>query len=655
MAASRDRALGMDRPITRRDFLDGVGAVAAGVLLPGCAKPGRDAAPFWGMPGFEPRADYPPARSGMRGSHAGSFEVAHELALRGRSDWGPVSEPDPDYDLVVVGGGISGLAAAHYALERDRGARILVLDNHDDFGGHAKRNEFELGGRRVIGYGGSQTLEDPEEYSATARSLLNELGVDLGRFDEAYDEGFYRRHGLAGGVFFDRATYGVDRVVRHEVVAYSGYLPLAPSDLSAEEAVARMPLSPPARTELLRLLAAKEDRLAIPAEDQPEYLWRLSYRDFLVRHFDVGEAEVFALLEGALTDIGLTLDAAPALGVIDYVGLPGVGGTSIQRWGFEENPYIAHFPDGNASIARLLVRRLIPDVAPGSSMDDVVTARFDYARLDEPESLVRIRLRSTAVRVEHEGEPESAERVAVTYLRDGQAERVRARACVLAGYNAMIPHLCPELGRKQKQALSLCVKTPILYTTVLLRSWRAWKELGIGAVSCPGSYHANALLDFPVDLGGYRFSSSPDQPILVHMERFGKPATPGLAPREQYRAERHRLLATPFAEIEREIRIQLDGMLAPGGFDAVRDIEAITVNRWAHGYSYMYNPLFDDLSDPASLPHVIGRARFGRIAIANSDAGARPTIDSAIDQAHRAIAELAELGSRRDQHVVASR
>jgi len=590
----------------------------------------------------DPVGAYPPARAGLRGSHAGSFETAHELALQHRTDWGPVEAQDPDYDLVIVGGGISGLAAAYFQLAREPSARILILDNHDDFGGHAKRNEFHVGDRSVLGYGGSQTLEDPERYSGVSLQLLKELGVELSRFDEAYDKGFYRRHGLRGGVYFDEASYGVDRVVPYEILAFSRYLPLTPPSLTAKQAVEQMPLSAAARIEMLRLLEANGNRIEdVPADRQADYLEYQSYRDFLVRYFDIREPEVFALLEGAMTDLGVRIDSAPALYVIDYVGLPGIRATSLPRSGFEEAPYIAHFPDGNASIARLLVRRMIPEVAKGSTMDDIVAARFDYSRLDAPESQVRIRLSSTAVHVEHEGEPETADWVAVTYVRGGRAQRVRARACVLASYNVMIPHLCPEMSARQKQALSQAVKSPILYSTVLLSNWHAWKELGIGAVACPGSYHANALLDFPVNLGGYRFSSGPDQPIVVHMERFGKVAKSGLSTRDQYRAERRRLLATPFDEIERQIRTQLAGMLSPAGFDPSRDIEAITVNRWAHGYAYGYNPLFDDLSQPEQLPHVVGRARFGRIAIANSDAGASDTIDSAIDQAHRAVGELA--------------
>jgi spermidine dehydrogenase len=629
----------MDRAISRRDFLNGVAAVAAGSLVPGCVgSTGTESS--GSMADHSP--DYPPIRSGLRGSHVGSFEVAHELAFGGRSSWGSIHEPDSGiYDLVVVGGGISGLSAAFVQLQKDPSARILILDNHDDFGGHAKRNEFQVGGRTVIAYGGSQTLESPQTYSDVSKALLRDIGVDIAKLGAAYDLGFFRRHGLRGGTFFDRATYGVDRVVPFEVVAYSSYLPLAPTSLGASEAVALMPISERARVEMRRLLEAHENLLTdIPADRQGAHLETISYRTFLERYFDIREPEVFALLEGVATDLGSSLASIPAIEALGYVHLPGIQATSLPAGGFEDDPYIAHFPDGNASIARLLVRMLIPRVAAGSTMEDVVGARFDYARLDEPGSKVRMRLSSTAVRVEHDGAPDSADRVAITYVRGGRADRVWARSCVLAGYNAMIPYLCPELPVRQREALALAVKVPILYSTVLLRSWQAWKRIGIGAVTAPGSYHANAMIDFPVSMGGYQFSGGPEDPVVVHMERFGKHADTASAPREQYRTERHRMLRTPFAMIEREIRTQLTGMLESGGFDPARDIEAITVNRWAHGYAYSYNPLFDAAEAEEGLPHVIGRARFGRIAVANSDAGGRATIDSAIDQAHRAIEDL---------------
>jgi spermidine dehydrogenase len=629
----------MDREISRRDFLNGVGAVAAGALVSGCDGPTTTEST---RAVAHDLSNYPPLRSGLRGSHDGSFEVAHKLALEGNKSWGSIGEPDAGvYDLVVVGGGISGLTAAYLQLRKDPSARILILDNHDDFGGHAKRNEFQLGDRTLIGYGGSQTLESPQYYSDDSKALLRDLGVDLQKLDAAYDVGFFRRNGLRGGTFFDRATYGVDRVVPFEVVDYSLYLPLTPTSLTAAQAVAQMPISEPARVEMRRLLEADQDLLTeIPAERQSSYLETISYKAFLERYFDIREPEVFALLMGVATDIGASLDSVPAIGPLEYVGMPGFKATSLDRGTFEDDPYIAHFPDGNASIARLLVRAMIPRAAKGSTMEDIVGARFDYSRLDESGSPVRLRLDSTAVRVEHDGAPDAAERVAITYVRGGGANRVWARSCVLAGNNAMIPYLCPELPVRQREALAQLVRSPILYSTVLLRNWQAWKKIGIGAVTSPGSYHGNAMLDFPVSLGDYEYSESPEDPVAVHMERFGKLANTGLPPREQYRAERHRLLATPFADIEREIRTQLGGMLASGGFDPARDIEAITVNRWSHGYAYYYNGLFDSFGAEDELPHVIGRARFGRIAVANSDAGARPNIDSAIVQAHRAIEDL---------------
>ncbi len=634
-----DRELGMDRPISRRDFLNGVGVVAAGALVPGSVL-AEAAVALGGVAGA--KGAYPPLLTGMRGSHPGSFEVAHQLVRERRSDWGTVREPDSElYDLIVVGGGISGLSAAHFYRKQKSDARILILDNHDDFGGHAKRNEFQLDGRTIIGYGGSQTLEEPGGYSDVAKGLLRDIGVDIPRLGAGYDQDFYRRNGLRGGTYFDRATYGVDRVIPYELMGLSDYLPLAPSTVTPQEAVAQMPLSEPARRELLKALLIDENRiLDVPAERQEEYLWSITYLDFLERYLGITNLEIIAMLQGLRTDMSLSFDLVSALSAIGYVGLPGFNATALSADSEDDEPYINHFPDGNASVARLLVRGLIPQVAPGSTMEDVVQARFDYTRLDDPNSKVRLRLNSTAIRAENDGAPKTAKRVSVTYVRGGQAYRVWGRSCVLAGYNAMIPALCPELPKPQREALALAIKVPILYTNVLLRDWKAWKKLGLAAVSAPGSYHAIAILDFPVSLGGYEFSHGPDEPIVVHMERFASRPDGGPTPREQYLAGRRELLSTSFETMEREIRSQLVGTLGGGGFDPARDIAAITVNRWAHGYSYWPNSFSDPHYEDGQYPHEIGRQRFGRIAIANSDAAARAIIHASIDQAHRAVGEL---------------
>jgi len=652
-----DRELGMDRPITRRDFLQGMSAVAAGGLAarrassepaPGVVSRGEPRA----EPGPGTSGSYPPEWSGLRGSQPGSFEVAHQLAREGRSDWEPVDEPDGAiYDLVVVGGGVSGLAAAYFFRRHNPGARILILENHDDFGGHARRNEFRSGGRTLIGYGGSQSMEEPSSYSSVAKTLLLELGVETSRFYKAYDEEFYGTHGLGAGFYFDRLTYGVDRLVPIDLgSAWSDSLALAPPSLSQAEAVQQMPISEQAKRDLMRLLELDSDQLPdVSIFGEPSFLKKISYQDFLAEHLGIRDPEVRRLLDCLTAGLfGLGIDSIPTWDGIWYGSLPGLRGTGLGRfegliervYEISSEPYIFHFPDGNASIARLLVRSLIPDVAPGRTMEDVVTARFDYRRLDEIDSQVRLRLESTVVRVEHDGPPASAKRVAVTYVRAGRTQRVWGKACVLACYNTVVPHLCPELPEEQREALTSMARAPLVYTNVLLRNWQPWKRAGLAVAFCPGSYHQAAVLDFPVSLGDYHFSGGPEDPIVAHLARAPIVPGAGLTPREQFLIGRHELLAMPFDAIERSLRTQLAGMLGEAGFDPVLDIEAITVNRWPHGYAREYLSHLDPEYAEGESPHVRGRRPFGRITIANSDAGASAYLDSAIDQAHRAVEEL---------------
>jgi len=324
MSKYKDRDLGMDRPISRRDILHGFGSVAAASFVPGIALANEVlAAEVAG------RLYYPPSLTGMRGNHPGSFEVAHKLGREGKSDWGPVDKSDSDiYDLVVVGAGLSGLSAAHFFLKENPKARVLLIDNHDDFGGHAKRNEFDVGGRTIIGYGGAQSLESPAYYPDIVKTLLKDIGIDIDRLADGYDQSFYKRHGLAAGVHFNSKDWGVDRVVRCHLGGLA-YLPLADSDLSPEEAVAEMPISEVARGELLRLMTAEELEVDLPDDRREEYLYSISYREFLERHLDIHEAETFAVLQDLTLDWGVGIEAAGAAGVIDYLGQG--GGTQRRR------------------------------------------------------------------------------------------------------------------------------------------------------------------------------------------------------------------------------------------------------------------------------------------------------------------------------------
>jgi spermidine dehydrogenase len=636
----------MDRPITRRDFLNGVAVALTTALVPPRWLPAGENAPAT-------PAAYPPALTGMRGSHDGAYEVAHRLREPGF--WDTVGAPAATgerYDLVVVGAGLSGLAAAHH-FRKAAGprARILILDNHDDFGGHARRNEFTDDGRTFIGYGGSFAIDSPAAYSGAARALVSELGVDVSRWSSVVDHKLYSSRGLRSGVFFDKETFGADRLVPAPASAAEGEG--ADDEADAADAwprfVAASPLSDAARAGLLRLVRERVDYLpGLDADAKKARLARMSYADFLIGPAGAPRDVVPFFQARTHTLYGVGIDAVSAqdawgLGLPGFEGMglgdrPGPGMNHDAIPNPDAEAYFFHFPDGNATLARLLVRALVPAAVPGRSADDVVTARADYARLDEAASPARIRLQSTVVRVAHRGPRDRSHDVEVAYVRGGKLETVAARRVVLACWHSVIPYICPELPAVQKEALAFAVKVPIVYTNVLLRDWRAFERLGVHRVHAPGSFHSSFNLDLPVSMGAYRFARGPDEPIVVHMVRT--PCLPGRPAREQHRAGRIELLATDFATFERNIRAQLARTLGGGGFDPARDIRAITVNRWPHGYAYQYNSLFDRFwLEGGPTPCETARRRFGRISIANADAGAYSYADAAIDHGLRAARE----------------
>ncbi len=548
---------------------------------------------------------------------------------------------DETVDLVVVGSGISGLAAAHFYRATHPKARVLILENHDEFGGHARRNEFTVGGRQLIGYGGSEAIQSPKtQWSKTARGVLTALGINIDRFNTAFDRTLYPGLGLSRALFFKKETFGADKLVNGDPTRMvADDIPAGHMNARSVAAfVADFPLPAEQKQKIVALYTEKRDVLkGKKAEEKEDFLWTLSYRDFIMQHWGLGDLAAKAFQGRSLDFWAVGVDALSAHDAMDtgFPGFQGLGlGMSDAAKAELDDPYIYHFPDGNASIARSLVRKLIPGVAPGSTMEDIVTAKFDYSKLDEPNAPVRLRLNSTVVSLRNL----PSGQVDVGYVAGANLHRVQGTRAIYAGYGMMLPYICPEIGAKQHEALSAGVKAPLVYVNVAVNNWQPWAKLKAHEITNPMGFFSRLKLDYPVSLGNYRCSSKPEDPILLHLVHVPTVPFAGLDQRAAWRAARALLYAMPFAEFEKQVRDELTRMLGPGGFNADRDIAAITVNRWGHGYAYGINSLFDE--EPEPPVNVVGRKKIGHLAIAGSDAAWDAYAHAAIDEAHRAVGEI---------------
>ena len=647
--------------ITRRDFINGVSYGLAASVAPIDFLKAKNIDPF----------KYPPALMGIRGNHPGSFDHAHRLALAGGKYLEEVIDLGESNDLIVVGGGISGLSAAYFYQERTASnQKILILDNHDDFGGHAKRNEFHVDGREMLTYGGSQSIESPSYYEDVSKKLMSDLGIDFQKFYTAYDFNYFKNRGLTSSFFFNQETYGENKIV-HNVPNYR-YDINHKNNTNPEnikKVVKEMPISDKSKDEFTRLFLDKTDFFPeMTLEEKFYYLENISYEEYLKKHHKVDD-EVIGLFHTMLWSLwGVGTESIPAFGAFSD-GLPGFSGLGFTEEegttepknemydistydetieGFmsknevSDEPYIFHFPDGNATIARLLVRKMIPNAIPGSTMEDIVTAKADYTQLDLTGQNTKIRLDSTVISAKNVNGG-----VEVIYVNQGKLYKVSGKKCILACYNGIIPELCPELPKKQKEALKYNVKVPLVWVQVAMKNWHMFANKGISRAISPNSFFNNIYIDFPVSIGDYQYPQSFDEPVVFLMNHVPTRPYEGLTNREQHRKGRYDILKLSFQDYEDKIIDHLSAMF--GSDFKEEDLAGITVNRWAHGYSYEYNSLYDnaffdgripDSLDSERYPHVIGRKPIGNISIANSDSGGSAYVDAAIAQADRAVNEL---------------
>ena len=631
--------------ITRRDLLNGMVVGAGGLLVKAYAGPTSQKIKSPSDLSYESGsagANYPPTLTGLRGSHEGSFEVAHALAWQGEKPE-HYEALDEHYDLVVVGAGMSGLAAAwYYRKKMGNEARILLLDNHDDFGGHAKRNEFHHQGRMVLGVGGAQQIDSPNAWSESSKELLLGLGIDQRALDQM-DKNTPDDYVLGGNLSADFGMTVPDPGGHMTISDHWFKFMHGRGDY--HQAIRSLPIPEDQQQALIDFVGGEQDYLNdLSLTQKYDYVKTVSYNRFLSDRVGL-DKDTLPLLDNHLRNFNGASGWNHSVFEALSAGAPGLRSMgwitnlmdSVAAMFISDIAEIRMFPDGNSSVARLMIQQLIPSIAPGMrGLEDVAVTRFDYGALDRADANIRVRLSSTVVGVRENRN----EKVEVDYVQHGRSLRVSADRCILACYNNLIPHLCPEMSSKQKEALNYGVRVPFVYVNVLVKDGVAFSGLGVSITQCPYDPFQWVSSAPPMTTGGYEPPRNLQDPMAIFMMSAPTPAVETDSDtRELYRAGRHKIYSTTFEQYEQEIRLQLQSMLGQYGFDHESDILAITVNRIPHGYAYFYHELDDPEWEEGKAPHEIGRQKFGRISIANSDSEARPYMDAAFDAAWRAVQE----------------
>ncbi len=590
----------MDRAITRRDFLQGM-AVAVG-------------APRFRL-GASP---------GLAGQTPGAMALGHRV--RDGELPKEVADTGETYDLVVVGAGIAGLASAFlYYQEAPGDPSILLLDNHDEFGGHARRNVMEYGGQKLIAPGGTFALEDVEDSPEEALEFFRRIGLDPARLVEYRDLKFRERFGLSPAVVFDSRVFEGARTTW--VKAWN--------EIPYEAFFSRAPLSEAARKDLVELYTTRKNYLPGAKELEAE-LHSMSWERFVREKMGLGDDAVRFVDLYATDLIGLGCDAASALeGYAIGPGFFGMGGEGFyEEGGMLKYAYrpVNRYPDGNHTVARQLLKGILPDALTGEkTMEGVFNAEPRNEELDRSANRVRLRLSSMVTKIRQEGET-----VGVEYVQgDGEARRVRGRHVIMTGWGSVAKHVVSDLPEAQRRALEEYRYTSALYINVLLKHWRPIADIGAFEMYWPSGYCTWMHVSDPLSVGDYRPEYHPDKPTILSMYKYVHQR--GLEPREQMELGRYEMERKTFEDYEREIRTELNHVLGANGFDAARDIAGITVNRWGHGYNYFKEPgSRETLENP---PYRTGRQKLGRISFAGADAGGTPWTQAALVQAWRAVQE----------------
>ncbi len=612
----------MNEPISRRDFLNGALLVGAGLYLNGRAPSISPADAFNGYGGI---GDY-------RHSNGNTWEVlsAGHAMRDGAFEKRVAAATDTHemYDLVCVGGGLSGLAAAVF-FQKKKGGSCLVIDNHPIFGGEAKRNEFRVRGQTLVAHQGSAIFLVPGKGGYTDR-FYQMIGMDRSTFNyqrwrgptaemplaqSPYDIGSPKQYGFYFGPGFGRNP---------------GVWLIDPWGKNLEGA----PISEGAKAELLRYRTVHNPTPVPKTEGDAisRQLDTITLEDHLMAVHGISRETIRKFLspiEGG--GYGLGPDALSAY--CNYAIETEFPEDGDEKLGDQM------FPDGNSGFARLMVKTLIPDAIRGPrTVDAVWQNRVNFGALDRAGQPTRIRLKSTVVRVEHAGDPASAPHVVITYARGNELYKVRARRVVVAGGSWTAKHIVHDLPAAHREAYAQFYRSPCMMANVAVTNWRFLYKMGISSCRWFGGLGDYLSVTKKALVGNTPPTIDPDSPTVLTIKVLF--AKPGLPIAEQGSRGRAELLSTSFAQYERALRQQMADMFAPGGFDPRRDIAGIILNRWGHAYVNPQPGFFFGLNGKPAPRDVLRNAPHGRIAFANTDLAGAADHRNSIREADRAVQQL---------------
>ena len=624
-----DRALGMEQDITRRDFLNATLLASGGMLLhslspaqllaqqsPGASSTGDEWTGYGGV------GDY----ANSNGNTLAVLDAGHQIRDAAfESLPAEVIDTGETYDCVVVGGGISGLAAALiFQRQAAKGKTCLVLDNHPIFGGEAKRNEFLFDGHRLVAHQGSALFQVNYPHSFIER-FYDSIGLKTPRLEYQKWAGPDPEVPLTTTPYLGGAPYGW----------YFGAKFGQPQGLWLTDPWGKKlegaPIPSKTREELLNSQSVQ------PGVKAPEYrgdaisrrLDTITLEDHLMEKYGISRETCRAFL---------SLDEGSAFG-LGADALSGYTGYAFNGFGGLADDEGQMFPDGNSGIARLIVKTMIPDSIPGEqSLENICRNNVNFAALDRVGAPARIRLNSTAVWVKHDGDASKSESVTVAYTRAGKTYGVKARTVVMAGGSWTTKHIVRGLPDDRKDAYSQFYRSPCMLANVAVRNWRFLYKMGISGCQWfegIGSYIQIRKLAL---CGTDSPTIGPDSPVVLTIKVLY--SHPGQTAEQQGHLGRAEMIATPFREYERQIRQQLSDMFTRSGFDANRDIAGIILNRWGHAYASPAPGFYFGKGGKPAPGDVLRAATFGRIAFANVDLSGMPDHKSSIIEANRAVGQL---------------